>query len=150
MGDVSTRCFWPDETTLRGINSLLQRSLKVAEACFHRVERARQAIGTSCLREQLFMVSGDLKQAGLSFSANGIVSRLHDAILTTVLICFVTSSIPKFSFEMATEMSSFARGSDVFMGIDLLVCCVCGRYSSPARIELAYSFGSKSGFAKIA
>ena len=85
-----------------------------------------------------------------SLDVRGHVERPHDAILTTVLICFVTSSIPKFSFEMATEMSSFARGSDVFTGIDLLVCCACGRYSSPARMELAYSFGSKSGFAKIA
>jgi hypothetical protein len=72
--------------------------------------------------------------------------------LTTFLICFDTSSIPKVSLEMATDMSSLAGCSCVFglvaIGFPVDVESDEGGYGSPARMAFAYSFVSKSGLAK--
>lgn len=64
---------------------------------------------------------------------------------TTLLICLETSSIPKLRFDIATEMSSFAGSKPAFDTVFAAVpTCACEGYGSPARVALAYSFGSKS------
>jgi hypothetical protein len=74
--------------------------------------------------------------------------KCGDAPLTTDLICLETSSTPKFSLDIATEMSSFGEGSKVDLAGVFGFSSAARGYCSPARIAFAYSFGSKSGLAK--
>lgn len=68
--------------------------------------------------------------------------------LTTFFSCLSTSSILKFSLDIATEMSSFAGANEVFFVGRALPCCT--GYVSPASTALAYSLASNSGSANTA
>ena len=56
-------------------------------------------------------------------------------VLTTFFNCLSTSSMLKFSLDIATEISSFAGAKDVLFAGRVLPCCT--GYVSPANTALA-------------
>lgn len=95
--------------------------------------------------QQVLVVRRDLSQ-----SISTLEESVEERTRASALICLLTSSIPRSSLEMATEMSSLAGSWMESAGLGFRCEEDAGGYGSPARTVLAYVLASKSGTAKMA